>query len=86
MFERPVLNTGNGRKLIDWNPVGKCGISSVGVKSVDIKRTPMAKATFWAWIDAEARKHREQTGLDTLVVYAVNFVHLVSGVKPRYRS
>jgi len=25
----------------------------------------MAKATFWAWIDAEARKHREQTGLDT---------------------
>ena len=42
-----------------------------------LERTPMAKASFWAWIDADARKHREQTGLDTLVVYAVNDVHLV---------
>ena len=28
----------------------------------------MAKATFWAATDAEARKRGEQTGLDTLVV------------------
>ena len=39
----------------------------------------MAKASFWFKTDAEARKHREQTGLDTLVVYAVNDVHWVSG-------
>ncbi len=32
----------------------------------------MAKATVYANIDAEARKRGEQTGLDTLVVHAVN--------------
>ncbi len=32
----------------------------------------MAKATFWTETDTEARKHGEQTGLDTLVVHAVN--------------
>ena len=32
----------------------------------------MAKATFWTNTDTEARKHGEQTGLDTLVVHAVN--------------
>ena len=32
----------------------------------------MAKAVYWPVIDAEARKRREQIGLDTLVVYAVN--------------
>ncbi len=42
-------------------------------------RTPMAKAGYWYMIDAEMRKRRERTGLDTLVVYAVNDVHLVSG-------
>ena len=39
----------------------------------------MAKASYWLMIDAEVRKRRERTGLDTLVVYAVNDVHLVSG-------
>ncbi len=43
-------------------------------------RTPEAKATYWLWIDAEVRKRRQRTGLDTLVVYAVNDVHLVSGI------
>ena len=33
----------------------------------------MAKATFWSNTDAEARKRGEQTGLDTLVVHAVNY-------------
>ena len=37
----------------------------------------MAKATTWTGTDAEARKHGEQTGLDTLVVHAVNDEHLV---------
>ena len=32
----------------------------------------MAKAVYWALPDAEARKRGEQTGLDTLVVHAVN--------------
>ena len=32
----------------------------------------MAKAAAWHKTDAEARKRGEQTGLDTLVVHAVN--------------
>ena len=32
----------------------------------------MAKAGLWAVTDAEERKHGERTGLDTLVVHAVN--------------
>ena len=32
----------------------------------------MAKAAPWVKIDAHARKRGEQTGLDTLVVHAVN--------------
>ena len=32
----------------------------------------MAKATHWPVTDAEARKRGEETGLDTLVVHAVN--------------
>ena len=35
----------------------------------------MAKAAYWSSIDAEARKRGEQTGLDTLVVHAVNDEH-----------
>ena len=33
--------------------------------------TPVAKATFWSVTDTEAQRG-EQTGLDTLVVHAVN--------------
>ncbi len=39
-------------------------------------RTPVAKADLWNVTDAEARKSGEQTGLDTLVVPAVNGAHL----------
>ena len=39
----------------------------------------MAKAAFWTVTDTEARKRGEQTGLDTLVVHAVNDEHQVSG-------
>ena len=35
----------------------------------------MAKAASWAVADAEAQKRGEQTGLDTLVVHAVNDGH-----------
>jgi hypothetical protein len=33
----------------------------------------VAKAATWTVTDAETRKRGEQTGLDTLVVHAVNF-------------
>ena len=39
----------------------------------------MAKAVRWAVIDAEARKCGEQTGLDTLVVHALNDVNWLLG-------
>jgi len=35
----------------------------------------MAKAVIWHNTDAEVRKRGEQTGLDTLVVHAVNDGH-----------
>ena len=40
----------------------------------------MAKAAFWPVTDTEARKRGEQTGLDTLVVHAVNDVDLGVGL------
>ena len=44
-------------------------------------RTPVAKAVIWLATDAEARKRGDQTGLDTLVVHAVNDECWVSGTK-----
>ena len=35
----------------------------------------MAKAASWDTTDAQARKRGEQTGLDTLVVHALNDVN-----------
>ena len=40
----------------------------------------MAKAVCWTVTDAEARKRGEQTGLDTLVVHALNVVDQSSRV------
>ena len=40
----------------------------------------MAKAASWSIPDVEARKRGEQTGLDTLVVHAVNDDHWMSVV------
>ena len=39
----------------------------------------MAKAALWAGTDAEERKRGERTGLDTLVVHALNDVNWVLG-------
>ncbi len=39
----------------------------------------MAKATTWLCIDAKRRKRGERTGLDTLVVHAVNDGYSLSG-------
>ncbi len=41
----------------------------------------MAKATYRTATDTEARKRGEQTGLDTLVVHAVNDEYQVLGSK-----
>jgi uridylate kinase len=40
----------------------------------------VAKAAPWTKTDAHARKRGEQTGLDTLVVHAVNDVYSEFGV------
>ena len=40
----------------------------------------MAKAAHWLDTDAEVRKRGEQTGLDTLVVHAVNDDNYLSGL------
>ncbi len=53
------------------------GIPSVAVKCVDTGRNTGGEAATWTGTDAEARKRGEQTGLDTLVVHAVNYGHLV---------
>ena len=39
----------------------------------------MAKAVYWTITDAETRKRGEQTGLDTLVVHALNDEYEVWG-------
>ncbi len=44
------------------------------------RRTPVAEAALWNVTDTEVRKLGEQTGLDTLVVPAVNGVDLVLAV------
>ncbi len=49
------------------------------MKSVDIRKNTDGEGRLLHMIDAEMRKRRERTGLDTLVVYAVNDVHSVSG-------
>ncbi len=59
-------------KLADLNSREGSGIPSVEVKFVDIGKNTVAKAATWLEIDAHVRKRGEQTGLDTLVVHAVN--------------
>ena len=68
----PGLTWGLHPILSDLSAGEESGIPSVAVKCVDIGGTPVAKAAFWTVTDAEARKRGEQTGLDTLVVHAVN--------------
>ena len=46
----------------------------------------MAKAAHWLDTDAEVRKRGEQTGLDTLVVHAVNDDHSMSAIYSRCPS
>ena len=46
----------------------------------------MAKAACWSDTDVEARKRGEQTGLDTLVVHAVNDDNSLSAIHSRWPS
>ena len=46
----------------------------------------MAKAAHWLVTDAEARKRGDQTGLDTLVVHAVNDDYSFSAIYCRRLS
>ena len=52
--------------------VGEGGIPGVAVECADIGRNTGGEGGLWAETDAEARKLGERTGLDTLVVLAVN--------------
>ncbi len=59
--------------LIVLSPREVSGIPSVEVKFVDIRKNTSGEGGSLARTDAEARKRGEQTGLDTLVVHAVNY-------------
>ena len=59
-------------KLENLSAEEESGIPCVAVKCAEIWRKPVAKATFWSVTDADVRKRGDQTGLDTLVVHAVN--------------
>ncbi len=56
------------------SPIEGGRIPGVAVKCVDIWRNTGGKAAPWIETDTEVRKRGEQTGLDTLVVHAVNDV------------
>ncbi len=62
-------------KLRDLNMGEGSGIPGVAVKCVDIRRNISGEGDFLDHTDAEARRRGEQTGLDTLVVHAVNGEH-----------
>ena len=57
----------------DLRGVGKTG-QIVRSGGIAVSYTHL-KAAFWTVTDAEVRKRGEQTGLDTLVVHAVNDEH-----------
>ena len=51
----------------------KSGILFEGVTPMDMWRNAISEGDFLAQTDVEGRKYREQTGLDNLVVYTVNY-------------
>ncbi len=54
------------------------GIPGVAVKCVDIGRNTNGEGSLLTVTDAEVRKRGERTGLDTLVVHALNVVDQAS--------
>ena len=62
-------------KLLGLSVTEENGILGVRVKSVDIGKNTSGEGDFLVISDAKLRKLGEQTGLDTLVVLAVNDEH-----------
>ncbi len=62
-------------KLDSLSIGGGSGIPGVEVKFVDIGRNTGGEGDYLPNTDTEVRKRGEQTGLDTLVVHAVNDVN-----------
>ncbi len=85
--EIPGLNPELRFKLYGLSTVEGSGISGVAVKCVEIGRNTSGEGATWTDTDAEARKRGEQTGLDTLVVHAVNDENwMLAGMTCWYRS
>ncbi len=55
------------------------GIPGVAVKCVEIRRNIHGEGSYLTNTDTEARKRGEQTGLDTLVVHALNDANWMLG-------
>ncbi len=62
-------------ELPGLSPEGGGGIPGGTVKCVDIGRNIGGEGDHLSGTDAEMRKRGEQTGLDTLVVHALNGEH-----------
>ena len=68
-----------------WREV--CGMRGVAVKCIDIAQNSDCEGSMPTHTDAEARKRGYRTGLDTLVVHAVNDeCWLSGGLTPGWRS
>ena len=66
-------STGEGHwKLGNLSAEEESGIPRVAVKCVEMWRNTSGEGDLWSVTDAEERKRGERTGLDTLVVHAVN--------------
>ncbi len=59
------------RQVLEWLARAHGGVSSAEIDNW-LQRVGLTEAANWTSTDAEARKRGEQTGLDTLVVHAVN--------------
>ncbi len=73
--EIPGLNLGTAFVTARLECVRGRWIPRVAVKCVEMWRNTDGKAASWDNTDAQARKRGEQTGLDTLVVHALNDVY-----------
>ncbi len=67
--------------LSDWSVVGAGGMRQVAVKCIDMPQNTNSEGIPRGDTDAEARKRGYRTGLDTLVVHAVNDDDWVFGAK-----
>ena len=69
--------------LADLSTIGAGGMCHVAVKCIDMTQNTDREGSWRNDTDAEARKRGDQTGLDTLVVHAVNDDDLLSAIDSR---